>query len=503
MVFLLSLIFITLSTVNAVSASSSVIYVNGSHGNDVNDGLSWATAKLTIKNATGTVAAGGTVNIANGVYRGTGNTNIIINKSMTIKGQSKGSTIINGTNNARIFQIEKPIPTEEEPFPEINVVIQNLTITNGNTTTFTSSVYNKGRLTVKDIIFKNNTRAIYNSGKLTVNGCTFTGNVVVSPYGGAIINTGTLNITGTTFTENKVTSGSGYGGAIYNAGNLTFTSSTFTKNYAPHSASAIYNDKGNLTAHFNRIAGNNGGYRAIVNYYGTVDAEFNWWGANNPAETVSISGFTVNKWLILKLNTNTSSVPINTNSKITADLRYDNYGTLHTEGSIPDGTPVTFTTNLGTVSAKAYTFNGIAQSTLKSTLGGTANVSAIVDSQQVSKLVKIIDKVPPKVSSTYPKNLATGCSRTSTIYIKFNEKIKASTYWSKIYVKNLNTGKIALISKWISGNTIYIKMSSRRYAYNWYQVYIPKAAVKDYFNNNLAGYYTFKFKTGKYPLTYQ
>ena len=156
-----------------------------------------------------------------------------------------------------------------------------------------------------------------------------------------------------------------------------------------------------------------------------------------------------------------------------------------------------FTTNLGTISAKAYTINGIAQSTLKSTLGGTANVSAIVNSQQVSKSVKIIDKVPPKVSSTNPKNNAVGFSRTTTISIKFNENIKASTYWSKIYVKNLKTGKIVAISKSISGNTFYIKMSSRRYAYCWYQVYIPASAVKDYANHNLSTRYTFKFKTGR------
>ena len=500
LVFLFSLIFITLSTVSAVSASSSVIYVNGSHGNDANDGLSWATAKLTIKNATGTVAAGGTVNIANGVYRGAGNTNIIINKSMTIKGQSKSGTIINGTNRTRIFQIKKLVPTEPLPSEDINVILQNLTIAHGNAT---------------------NGGAISNEGVLTVKGCIFKGNIAST--GGAIYNTGTLYITENIFTRNSAT-GTSIGGAIYNTGELTVNNNAFTGNSA-YEGGAIYNT-GTLTAHFNRIFGYEydkvgeevfcvgSGSKIVCNHDGTVDAELNWWGHNSKPTNVypssgiinpsgEISGFTVNKWFILKLNANTSSVPINTNSKITADLRYDNYGTLHTEAYLPNGIPVTFTTNLGTISSKAYTVNGIAQSTLKSALGGTANVSTILDAQQLFKYVKVIDKVPPKVNSTYPKNLATGCSRTSTIYLKFNEKIKASTYWSKIYVKNLKTGKKVVISKSISGNTLYIKMSSRRYAYNWYQVYIPKAAVKDYFNNNLATYYTFKFKTGKYPLNYQ
>ena len=480
--------------------------MNGSHGNDANDGLSWKTAKQTIANATGTISDGGTVSIANGVYRGSGNTNIIINKSMTITGQSKSGTIINGDNSAQIFKIQKY--PREESMPNLNIVIQNLTITNGNPIgrrgTISTDNICEDTLTIRDCIFKCNKEAIYNQQSIcVVTGCTFINNTR------AISNNAILTVKGCTFTNNTAETG----GAIGNSGSCTVTCCTFTGNYASYEGGAIYN-LGTLTAHFNQImdctsinSGNNivitkypGIKGAIHNIGGTVDAELNWWGSNVPP---NLNGFTVNKWFVLKVNTNSSSVPINTNSKIIADLRYDNYGTLHTESYLPNGIPVTFITNLGTISTKAYTVNGIAQATLKSALGGTANVSAIVDSQQVSKLVKVIDKVPPKISSTYPKKSATGISRTSTIYIKFNENIKASTYWSKIYVKNMKTGKKAVISKSIKGNTLYIKMSSKRYAYTWYQVYIPKAAVKDSFNNNLSAYYTFKFKTGKYPLDYQ
>ena len=490
--------FITLSAVSAVSAGS-VIYVNGSSGNDNNDGSSWTTAKLTIKNATGTISDGGTVNLANGVYQGSGNTNIIINKSMTITGESKSGTIITGTNSWQIFQIKKPVPSGPSS-SDINVIILNLTIANGNA---------------------NNGGAISNEGILNVKGCTFKSNSASS--GGAIFNQGTLDITGSTFSRNSASGIYGSGGAIYNTGTLTVINSAFTGNSA-YDGSAIYNN-GTLTAHFNRIFGYeydrvNGGVfcigswsKIIYNHGGTVDAELNWWGHNNRPTNVypsggvinpggEISGFTVDKWLVMTINANSNSL-INTNSNIIADLRYDNYGTLHTEGSIPDGTQVTFTTNFGTIVSNAYTVNGIAQSTLKSALGGIANVSVSLDGQGLFKLVKIIDKVPPKVSSTYPKKNATGISRTSTIYIKFNENIKASTYWSKIYIKNMKTGKKAVIRKSIKGNTLYIKMSSKRYAYTWYQVYIPKAAIKDSFNNNLSAYYTFKFKTGKYPLNYQ
>ena len=84
----LMMIFST-GTAHAES-TGSVMYVNGSNGSDSNNGYSWSTAKLTIGNATGAVNDGGTVNIANGTYTGTGNTNITISKNMTINGVNEG-----------------------------------------------------------------------------------------------------------------------------------------------------------------------------------------------------------------------------------------------------------------------------------------------------------------------------------------------------------------------------------------------------------------------------
>jgi hypothetical protein len=102
----------------------------------------------------------------------------------------------------------------------------------------------------------------------------------------------------------------------------------------------------------------------------------------------------------------------------------------------------------------------------------------------------------PKVSSTTPPNFKTGVSRTSTIVIKFSENIKSSTYYSSIKVKNLSTGKYVTITKSISGVYLNIKTSTKRSKYTWYQVTIPKVAVKDAAGNNLQATYTFKFKTG-------
>jgi methionine-rich copper-binding protein CopC len=105
-----------------------------------------------------------------------------------------------------------------------------------------------------------------------------------------------------------------------------------------------------------------------------------------------------------------------------------------------------------------------------------------------------VNKIVPKVVSTYPTSNAHGVSLTSPITIKFCENILAGVNYSKIYVKNLKTGKVVGIRKTISGNTLTIKQSISRLANDSYEVVIPSAAVKDINGNNLKVSYIFKFK---------
>ena len=115
----------------------------------------------------------------------------------------------------------------------------------------------------------------------------------------------------------------------------------------------------------------------------------------------------------------------------------------------------------------------------------------------VYKQTYTIDQTAPKLAATYPKNNTTGISRTSAISIRFNENILASINWSKVIVKN-KYGQTCKITKWTSGNHIYIKTNNKRSSYSYYTVYIPASAVKDYAGNNLVEGYILKFKTGKY-----
>ena len=61
---------------------------------------------------------------------------------------------------------------------------------------------------------------------------------------------------------------------------------------------------------------------------------------------------------------------------------------------------------------------------------------------------------------------------------------KTAHTYKNIKVKNLTTGKYVTIHESISGNTLNIKTSKTRSRYNWYEIIIPKAAIKDNAGNN-------------------
>ena len=109
----------------------------------------------------------------------------------------------------------------------------------------------------------------------------------------------------------------------------------------------------------------------------------------------------------------------------------------------------------------------------------------------------IIDKTRPYIKAIYPKKSSTGISRSKTLYIKFSENLKAGINWSKVYIKNLKTGKKVAVSKAIKNNVLYLK-TGKRSAYTWYQIYIPASAIKDKAGNYLTKGYTWKFKTERY-----
>ena len=353
--------------VGAVSAAgtsgNSTIYVS-TDGNDTWDGLSpvyntTSGPKKTIKNATGTVAANGTVYIAPGTYTEYW---IVIDRDMTITGANQKNTIINGQQSGNsIFKI----------LPGITVNINNLTLTNNSA--------NLGG-------------AIYNWGSLTVMNCTLTNNN--ANVGGALFNWGSLTVMNCTFTNNSAGNG---GGAIYNYwGVLAVMNCTFTNNSAKYYGGAIWScvaEGSGGVVHFNRIVGNSQSNSQIYSGSGVVDARFNWWGSNfDPSGYVS-NGYggsvDVSSWLVLNIRVDPAN---GGNSIVTVDLLHDNTGVYHdpVNGHVPDGIVVYFASDRGILKPVSMVLvNGSATSVFTATSMGSGNITATVDNQKVSTPITI------------------------------------------------------------------------------------------------------------------
>ena len=413
------------------AASGDTIYVNGNStlGNDDWNGES-ATyqsgiigPKYSIKNATGTVNTNGQIYIAHEQYQGINNTQITIDRNMTINGESQTDTIINGTGTNWIFHIN----------PGIYVTINNLTLTNATTTYYGGAIYNEGILTVNNSTFTSNTAdygggAIYNVGTLIVNDSTFTSNT--ASYFGAIYNSGTVIVNDSTFTSNTAN----FGGAIANDGTLTVNDSTFTSNTANYGGGAIYNE-GILTVNNSTFTSNSahsygGGAIRNANYAGTLNVSFcrivgntpydiysdgaggvdyNWWGSNfvgsDPVTAGRVAGgATVSKWLVLTTTADPNTINTGETSNITADLLHDQDGVYQdpVDGHVPDGIVVNFLSDaLGTVNPLTGTMINGEASTLF-TAGPNPGISTIttwVDQQTMTTTVAI-NTIPTTIPTT-------------------------------------------------------------------------------------------------------
>ena len=523
---LIGMVIIFSCGVGSVSAKQAdTVYVNSSGGNDLSDGSSWLLAKKTIINAKDNVNSGGTLNLANGKYVGDGNTNITIDKDLNIKGQSKTGSILNGTGTNWIFEV----------YDGVHLSLTNLTLTNGSSDYF-GGIYNSGSLTVTNCNFSNDHTtavgsaggAILNYGNLIINGSSFTGNTAASEAG-AIFNSGKLYINNSIFTMNSAPNG---GGAIFNENNghyISITNSQFIKNTAAYGG-VIYNgfgtvkvnntlivkscsflnniatdDGGVITNYgvaivkFNRFFGNTATQGNVIYNGKTMNALFNWWGVNTGPSNKDISNYGKMKkslWLILYITAKPAIIGQGEYSTVTADLTHDNNGVLQNEGMIPNGIPVQFIAKLGTLTtASGFINNGTAQAKLHAgNVVGIGSVSAIVNNQKSTVNTKIIDKTP-QITSTNPNSDQRSISRTAILNIKFSDKIKYSTNFNGLTVKNVKTGKTLTLARTITNNILSIKTSLKT-ANTWYRVTIPESAIKNINGYNLKSKYSYIFKTG-------
>lgn len=143
----------------------------------------------------------------------------------------------------------------------------------------------------------------------------------------------------------------------------------------------------------NRIVGNS--HMGVANTVaGTLDARGNWWGCNaGPTVDASTAcdtaspGVDGSSWLVLTAAAQPASVLVGQSATIGA--RIDSDFTGAPAAPPPDGTPVSFSTDLGTLSvAEAGLLSGAAGTALSSDAAGRATVGVTVDRETVEAPVQ-------------------------------------------------------------------------------------------------------------------
>ena len=419
LIFLISINSASASSTSAASSGADTIYVNVT-GNDTWDGQSatWngtSGPKQTIKNATDTVNNGGTVNIAEGTYSGSGNSNININKDMTINGAGIDKTIISGLNLARIFYIA----------PGCNVKINNLTFTNGRS---------------------DNGGAIFNNGNLQVNYCKFTNCTTVYKLrnGGSAITSGdysTLIVKNSIFQDNDASLSSSAGGTILTNGTITLENCDFINNIAS-SGGAVFIFSGDLTATNCRFINNraikSGGVISIYTDYSlnnihncafinnkatsvsstnNIDNRLwqylnitdNWWGSNSGPTGIDGLISDGSSWIYMNSTVDTPTTDYGGQINVQTDFNniyHQNTGTVTHEnvGYILDGFWVDFSSDLGTLNPnQALISGGIAKSVFTANKIGTGNITSSFNSQTLYNAITV-----NKAATTITTNNITG-----------------------------------------------------------------------------------------------
>ena len=325
---------------------------------------------IYLSGASGCNITGNTINgFRNGIYLHSSTDN-------TITGNIIKSTRVILTSGIYLRRFENNILSENNISENSEGIYLHET-SNGNTITGNIIKDNNDGLLLtisnSNVISKNNVSDCYEGMFLyETNNCNITNNIINdNEYGTFIYSTINTLIQGNTINGNSIY------GIWLNGGeddDSTVTGNIITNN----NKYGINVDSGGNNIHYNRITGNT--VFQMFNDEYTVNAQDNWWGSNdNPLTSGKLGGGQVDlinygPWLYLTINTNPNYINYKKSSLITASFNNEFNGTTITtldpaNGHIPDGTPVSFNTEWGTITniipASSDTLNGEVNATYK------------------------------------------------------------------------------------------------------------------------------------------
>jgi len=289
-ILLLLVILSIIATINCISAADDTntnitnsdafeAYISPNGDDDFGDG-SPENPFNSIGHAINYTSTDSTIYLNEGKYVGENNRNISLNKSVTLIGKSKETTIIDCESSGRLFTMNS----------NSSLTLINLTLKNGNLDDNGGLINNEGgRITIKNCVLSDsqgykNGGAIYNNfGILDIEDTYFTNNSALQ-YGGVIYTIGQTTIKNSNFTENYLTGRESVGGCIASNGKINLEGCIFSKNFVIYSAAALLNLGNatinncrfeNLTTNYTAGAISNHNYAVINNsYFGYNDVKY-------------------------------------------------------------------------------------------------------------------------------------------------------------------------------------------------------------------------------------
>ena len=297
----------------SILEESNTIYVKANGGSDLAGRGSYTNPYQTLSRAMDDANDGDAIYFFNGTYS---YNSFVINKNVTLFGQSQERTIFTGNGNHGIIIVNAT-----------DVSFINLSFRDG----YADDSQRIGGA-IKSTV----------GGNLNVINCSFTDNRA-STHGGAIgiqITTSTpeekrmdlhLNVRNSSFLNNEVISL--YGGAIFAANNgkynnyVNIESSVFIDNFGGSNqehtiaASSSYNSTyldihdSIIIADSSRVIDSYGDYKTLVyfhqhgtNGFGYANANGNWWGDNSNPNEFNRTNFDIGNWIVMNASISKSFV---------------------------------------------------------------------------------------------------------------------------------------------------------------------------------------------------
>ena len=421
---------------------NNYIYVNSS-GSDDNGNGSYDNPYLTIGRALNNASNGSTIYLIEGIFNGSLNTGLTIDKTITISGLSD-NVVIDGVNKNDFFYIRSNgvltlynlnfINGYSDVYGQYSVIKNqgNLIINRTSfkkLSTFMGAIFNEGNLWIYNASVSSVSTSHYGEFITNLENCSIANSIIAS----SLYNNKNMHITKSTinsltsdikYVNNTITDfieDSKLAGLLISHSDITIKNTTFksgnsyitysfsNSNVSLDKASFYYNGYGGLiiaNSNFTAISSLFNNYVSTSNsninitysvilgpisgsYGYTIYAPYNWWGTNK-GPNIRYAKYSADYWIVMTFTCDENPISVGTNSKFNINLNKYTDGVSLNNLNNPDLLPIRYfnleAQNGYFSQSNGYLSNGTFSTYLNNNNESTV-VYAIVDSQRMRLII--------------------------------------------------------------------------------------------------------------------